>query len=75
MLIDIDPNFRTDPKDYSKVEIAKINSNNLRGNLFNEFRTEILKIYHGNLNKLQNPTESTWNTTEQILGVRKTGCT
>ncbi len=38
MLIDIDPNFRTDPKDYSRVEIAKINSNNLRGNLFNEFR-------------------------------------
>lgn len=32
------PNFRTDPKDYSKVEIAKINSNELRGNLFNEFR-------------------------------------
>jgi len=32
------PNFRTDPKDYSKVEIAKINSNGLRGNLFNEFR-------------------------------------
>ena len=38
MLIDIDPNFRTDPKDYSRVEIAKINSNNLRGNLSTEFR-------------------------------------
>jgi len=38
MLIDIDPNFRTDPKDYSRVEIAKINSNNLRGNLSSEFR-------------------------------------
>lgn len=33
-----DPNFRTNPKDYSKVEIAKLNSNGLRGNLFNEFR-------------------------------------
>jgi sulfite reductase (NADPH) hemoprotein beta-component len=32
------PNFRTDPNDYSKVELAKINSNELRGNLFNEFR-------------------------------------
>lgn len=32
------PNFRTDPKDYSKVEIAKLNSNELRGNLFDEFR-------------------------------------
>ncbi len=32
------PNFRTDPKDYSKVEIAKLKSNELRGNLFNEFR-------------------------------------
>lgn len=32
------PNFKTDPKNYSKVEIAKINSNELRGNLFNEFR-------------------------------------
>lgn len=40
MLIDINANFRTDPKDYSKVEIAKINSNNLRGNLFNEFRDQ-----------------------------------
>ena len=38
MLIDIDPNFRTDPKDYSRVEIAKISSNNLRGNLSTEFR-------------------------------------
>ena len=35
---DINPNFRTDPSDYSKVEIAKINSRKLRGNLFNEFR-------------------------------------
>jgi sulfite reductase beta subunit-like hemoprotein len=34
----INPNFRTNPKDYSKVEIAKINSNELRGNLFKEFR-------------------------------------
>jgi sulfite reductase (NADPH) hemoprotein beta-component len=34
------PNFRTDSKDYSKVEIAKINSNELRGNLFNEFRNQ-----------------------------------
>jgi sulfite reductase beta subunit-like hemoprotein len=34
----INPNFRTNSKDYSKVEIAKINSNELRGNLFNEFR-------------------------------------
>jgi sulfite reductase beta subunit-like hemoprotein len=34
----INPNFRTIPKDYSKVEIAKINSNELRGGLFNEFR-------------------------------------
>jgi sulfite reductase beta subunit-like hemoprotein len=34
----INPNFRTNPKDYSKVEIAKINSNELRGNLFEEFR-------------------------------------
>jgi sulfite reductase (NADPH) hemoprotein beta-component len=34
----INPNFRTNPKDYSKVEIAKINSSELRGNLFNEFR-------------------------------------
>ncbi|HEY7082403.1 MAG TPA: nitrite/sulfite reductase [Nitrososphaeraceae archaeon] len=38
MQIDIDPNFRTNQKDYSKVEIAKLNSNNLRGNLVNEFR-------------------------------------
>src|SRR5919108_3777196 len=36
----INPNFRTDPKHYSKVEIAKINSNELRGNLFNEFRNQ-----------------------------------
>lgn len=36
----INPNFRTNPSDYSKVEIAKINSRNLRGNLFNEFRDE-----------------------------------
>lgn len=34
----INPNFRTNPKDYSKVEIAKISSNELRGNLFSEFR-------------------------------------
>ena len=34
----INPNFRTNPKDYSKVEIAKINSDELRANLFNEFR-------------------------------------
>lgn len=34
----VNPNFRTDTKDYSRVEIAKINSNELRGNLFNEFR-------------------------------------
>ena len=40
MLVDIDPNFRTDPSEYSKVEIAKINSNDLRGNLFNEFRNQ-----------------------------------
>lgn len=32
------PNFRTEPKDYSKEEIVKINSNELRGNLFSEFR-------------------------------------
>jgi sulfite reductase (NADPH) hemoprotein beta-component len=40
MLVDVDPNFRTDPREYSKVEIAKINSNDLRGNLFNEFRNQ-----------------------------------
>ena len=34
----INPDFRTNPKDYSKVEIAKINSGELRGGLFNEFR-------------------------------------
>src|SRR5918992_1616205 len=34
----INPNFRTDPKDYSKVEFVKINSNGLRGNLYKEFR-------------------------------------
>jgi len=34
----INPNFRTNPEDYSKVEIAKINSNDLRGSLFSEFR-------------------------------------
>jgi hypothetical protein len=34
----IKPNFETNPKDYSKVEIAKINSNELRSSLFNEFR-------------------------------------
>ena len=34
----VNPNFRTDTKDYSRVEVAKINSNELRGNLFNEFR-------------------------------------
>jgi len=34
----VNPNFPTDSKDYSRVEIAKINSNELRGNLFNEFR-------------------------------------
>ena len=34
----INPSFRTSPKDYSKVEIAKINSSELRGGLFNEFR-------------------------------------
>jgi len=32
------PNFKTNPEDYSRVEIAKINSNELRANLFNEFR-------------------------------------
>ena len=34
----VNPNFRTNPRDYSKVEIAKINSSEIRGNLFNEFR-------------------------------------
>ena len=34
----INPDFRTDTKDYSRVDIAKINSNELRGNLFNQFR-------------------------------------
>ena len=34
----INPDFRTHTKDYSRVEIAKINSNELRRNLFNEFR-------------------------------------
>jgi len=34
----INPNFRTNPKDYSKVEMAKISSNELGGSLFNEFR-------------------------------------
>ncbi|MFZ0511028.1 MAG: nitrite/sulfite reductase [Candidatus Nitrosopolaris sp.] len=36
----VDPNFRTDTKHYSRVEAAKINSNELRGNLFNEFRNQ-----------------------------------
>ena len=36
----INPNFRTNPQDYSKVEIAKINSNELRGSLFSEFRDQ-----------------------------------
>src|SRR5215207_876106 len=40
MLDNINPNFRTDPEHYSRVEIAKINSNELRGNLFNEFRNQ-----------------------------------
>jgi superfamily II DNA or RNA helicase len=31
-------NFRTSPKDYSKVERAKISSNELRGSLSTEFR-------------------------------------
>src|SRR5215469_9651099 len=34
----INPDFRTNPGDYSKVKIAKINSDELRGNLFSEFR-------------------------------------
>ena len=34
----LNPNFKTDPKDYSKVEIAKISSNGLRGKLYSEFR-------------------------------------
>jgi hypothetical protein len=34
----INPDIRTNPKDYSRVEIAKINSGELRGGLFNEFR-------------------------------------
>jgi sulfite reductase beta subunit-like hemoprotein len=34
----INPNFRTEPKDYSKVEFVKISSNGLRGNLYKEFR-------------------------------------
>jgi len=34
----INPDFRTNPEDYSKVEIAKINSNELRGSLFSDFR-------------------------------------
>src|SRR5213596_1027946 len=34
----INPSFRTNPKEYSKVEITKINSNDLRGSLFSEFR-------------------------------------
>ncbi|MGC2571058.1 MAG: hypothetical protein WA364_06055 [Candidatus Nitrosopolaris sp.] len=34
----INPNFRTNPKDYSKVEIAKINSSELRGGLIGDFR-------------------------------------
>ena len=33
----INPNFRTNPKDYSKVEIAKINSSELRGGLIGDF--------------------------------------
>ena len=36
----INPNFRTNPQDYSKVEIAKINSSELRGRLFSEFRDQ-----------------------------------
>src|SRR5438094_3167935 len=32
------PNFKTNPEDYSRVEIAKINSSELRANLFSEFR-------------------------------------
>lgn len=38
MLNSINPNFKTDPNDYSKVETVKLNSNELRGNLFSEFR-------------------------------------
>jgi sulfite reductase beta subunit-like hemoprotein len=34
----INPDFMTNPGDYSKVEIAKFNSNELRGSLFSEFR-------------------------------------
>jgi sulfite reductase (NADPH) hemoprotein beta-component len=34
----INPDFRTNPNDYSKVEIAKTNSGELRGSLFKEFR-------------------------------------
>src|SRR5215467_1753155 len=34
----INPDFRTNPEDYSKVEIAKINSSELRGSLFSDFR-------------------------------------
>jgi sulfite reductase beta subunit-like hemoprotein len=34
----INPDFRTNPKDYSKVEVAKINSSELRGSLSNAFR-------------------------------------
>ncbi|MFQ5941790.1 MAG: nitrite/sulfite reductase, partial [Nitrososphaerales archaeon] len=36
----LNPNFRTDPKDYSKVERAKVNSNELRGLLYEEFRDQ-----------------------------------
>ncbi len=35
---EIRPNFRTDPKDYSEVEIAKLKSDELRNDLYNEFR-------------------------------------
>jgi hypothetical protein len=47
----INPNFRTDPKDYSKVEFVKINSNGLRGNLYKEFRDLASEKYHGSQSK------------------------
>ena len=54
----INPNFRTNPKDYSKVEKAKINSNELEVAYLTSSETTLLKIYHGNQNKLQNHMES-----------------
>lgn len=71
----INPNFRTNPKDYSKVEIAKISSNELRGNLFSELREYSFQDISWESEQITKSHGIYLEFNRANIGTRKTGCT